>query len=260
MRIIAEIGSNWKTKDDCIKSIGAAKVAGADAVKFQTFTGRELYGPLYCGEAHLLPDIEVLSVEAALVGIEFMCTAFSPEGYRFVDHYVETHKIASSELTDENILKTVNELRKPVLLSTGGANYHEIDRARQLLKDCSVTLMFCVAEYPAKVIDFRHLADMQSHYGLMAHYGYSDHSIDVLNIPLIAKRHGCEVLEKHVNFCGYTDTPDAPHSLSGEEFSQMVRHLREDLSLKETKRSNPHKRKSVTLANGITGYYRPHGI
>ena len=257
MKVIAEIGSNWRTADDCVRSVRAAKAAGADVIKFQMFNGEDLYGPTYGGSRGLVPDLEKISEECFVHKIEFMCTAFSSRGYYQVDDFVMAHKIASSEITDENILRTVASFKKPVLLSTGGANYEEINNARRILKDCPVTLMFCVAEYPARVIDFRHLEDMQKHYGLMAHYGYSDHSTDVLNVPLMAKRMGCEVIEKHVNLTDYCDTPDAPHSISGEELSLMVRMIREDLPIKDTFRSNPHKRIAKTNGDGSTGFYRP---
>jgi sialic acid synthase SpsE len=73
----------------------------------------------------------------------------------------------------------------------------------------------------------------------------------------MAKRMGCEVIEKHVNLCGYSDTPDAPHSINGEELSLMVRMLKEELPIKDTFRGNPHKRRAKTNGDGTTGFYRP---
>jgi N-acetylneuraminate synthase len=112
--------------------------------------------------------------------------------------------------------------------------------------------MFCVAEYPAKVIDFRHLDRLKEHYGNLVNYGYSDHSTDVLNVPLAAKAHGATIIEKHVNLCGYTDTDDAPHSINGAELAIMTRALKGSLTIKETFRSNPYKRQLTPH-----GYYRP---
>jgi sialic acid synthase SpsE len=186
-----------------------------------------------------------------------MCTAFSPLKYVAINRFVERHKIASSEITDLNIVETVNSFMKPVLLSTGGATYEEIDQALGLLGNCAVTLLYCVAEYPANVIDFRHMREIRGKYGNVCKIGYSDHSTDVLNIPMMAKIHNATVIEKHVNFCGYADTPDAPTSLSGEQFAMMVKHLRNDLSIEETRRGNPHKRIKAVMPDGSTKYFRP---
>lgn len=237
MKVIAEIGSNWKTIGDCKESIQAAARCGADVVKFQFYTHREIYGASgkMKGEMPLEWLSHLYSV-AQSEGIEFMCTAFSPSGYHYVNAMVETHKIASAELTALDIIDTVNGFRKPVILSTGGANMDDIEAAVNRLSNCPVTLMFCVADYPAKIIDFRQLVRIRNHFGGRCRYGYSDHSIDVLNIPLIAKAVGCEVIEKHVNFTPYTDTPDAGHALNESEFRLMVQNLKTPAgpSLEET--------------------------
>ena len=256
MQIIAEIGSNWKTYDDCVRAIRIAKKCGADAVKFQYFTSADLYG--VSGKAvACIPNTRALSIEANAHDIEFMCTAFHPMGYVEVDPWVKRHKIASSEITDESILRAVNDLKKPVIVSTGGASFEEIDRALEILNKCPVTLLYCVVSYPARVVDFRHLYAMVGRYGSLCSYGYSDHSTDVLCIPSLSRSFGATVLEKHVNFFDYTDTPDAPHSLSKYEFALMVKHLRGESNLSETFTPNPWKRKMITLPNGTCGYFRP---
>jgi sialic acid synthase SpsE len=241
MKVIAEIGSNWKTLEDCVDSVRAAKRSGADIVKFQSFKPSELYGE---GEGEgLRPPISLIANMAQMLGIEFMCTAFSPVVYLYIDPFVSRHKIASSEITDLNILKTVAQLKKPVLVSTGGATLDEIDTALDILDGLEVTLMHCVVSYPARVVDFRHLDELKERYGSRCLYGYSDHSCDVLNIPMVARDRGAVILEKHVNFTSHTDTPDAPHSLNENEFAMMVRNLKGNLSPRETFILNPHKRK-----------------
>lgn len=255
MRVIAEVGSNWKTFEDCIESIHEAKACGADTVKFQSYTHRDLFG--VPGKTECLPNIRALAIESAISGIEFMCTGFSADEYYKIDQWVTRHKIASSEITDHNILSTVNGFRKPVLLSTGGATANEIDTAVRVLRDCAVTLLYCVVAYPARIVDFRHLEQMRETYGSSCSYGYSDHSTDVLCIPSMAKRHGSSILEKHVNFTSHDDTPDAPHSLSKEEFATMIRGLRGDVPTTETFKPNPWKRKMITLPDGTRGFFRP---
>ena len=255
MKVIAEVGSNWKTLEDCIKSIKLAKSAGADVVKFQYYTNKDLYG--VDGERECIPAMMQLNQVAKDNQIEFMCTAFSPFMYCTVNSFVTTHKIASSEITDENILKTVNGFKKPVILSTGGARTLQVANALSLLKDCPVTIMYCVVAYPARVIDFRVLEAYQEFFGRDYSYGYSDHSIDVLNIPKLAEKSGATVLEKHVNFTDHADTPDAPHSLNFHEFKLMVDHLKGATNFSETHVDNPYQRKLITLADGSQGYFRP---
>jgi N,N'-diacetyllegionaminate synthase len=157
MEVIAEVGSNFKTHDDCMRSVMAARRAGADAVKFQLFTGQDLFGPTYAGDRGCFVSVPELAKEAEFQGIEFMCTAFSPDGYRSIDPYVRRHKVASSEITDLSILEAVNSLKKPVILSTGGAGGDDIDRALNALKDVPVTILYCVVEYPARIVDFRQM-------------------------------------------------------------------------------------------------------
>lgn len=255
MKVIAEVGSNWKSTEDCLHSIRAAKLAGANVVKFQWFTNKCLYG--VDGERKNDPDMHLLWRIATQEQIELMCTAFSPEGYEMVDHFVQTHKIASSEITSVDILQKVNSFKKPVILSTGGAQTLQIAAALQELKDCPVTILYCVVDYPARVIDFRMLEFYQEIFGRDYSYGYSDHSIDVLNIPKLAEKSGATVLEKHVNFTSHTDTPDAPHSLNFHDFKLMCDHLKGATNFSDTFRPNPYQRKLITLADGSQGYFRP---
>lgn len=250
MKVIAEIGSNWKTHEDCRKSIQMAKLCGADIVKFQSFTAKDLHGVESSRE--LSPALTCLKDIADEFDIEFMCTAFSCEGYSFINPLVRRHKVASAEITAIDLLETVNSFKKPVLLSTGGATLAEIETAVAKLKDCPVTILYCVTDYPARIVDFRHLEILKEHFGGGYSYGYSDHSSDVLNIPILARKHGSVILEKHVNFTDHTDTPDAPHSLNTEEFAMMVKHLKGELSPVETLRPCPWKRVKTEH-----GYFRP---
>ena len=258
MRIIAEVGSNWHSLDDCFHSIEMAKKCGADVVKFQLFNPIEMYGEADVYVPGYSPNLNAtwispLAIKCDESEIEFMCTAFSPSGYEIVNQYVETHKIASAEITDENILRKVNSFKKPVYLSTGGAVISQIERALHLLKDCRVTIMYCVTAYPARIVDFRHLEQLREAFGNGYTYGYSDHSTDVLNIPRLAQWHNATVIEKHVNFTSHTDTDDAPHSLNAKEFALMVKKLvGDDIPLKDTFMPCTWQRRFTG-----EGYYRP---
>lgn len=234
MKVIAEIGSNWRSLNDCHESIIKAKEAGAWAVKFQLFTPNSLYGPnekFDLSQLGMTPYLHPhwiphLAKHATDLDLEFMCTAFSPREYEIVNEHVNYHKIASAELTDISILKKVNSFKKPVFLSTGGSDIHdEIRNALLYLRDCDVTIMYCVADYPAKIIDFKKLKQMQYEFGDGYDYGYSDHSLDLLNIPRLAKEAEATVLEKHVRLSNILDTPDASHSCTFDELKLMIDHL-----------------------------------
>ncbi len=119
--IICEIGSNWQTLDHALESIAVAKSCGADAVKFQLFSPSALYGHCDGIDAYSLPldYLPILKLKADQEGIEFMCTAFSPELVLAVDPFVEVHKVASSDACWPQLLEAVANTHKPVLLSTG---------------------------------------------------------------------------------------------------------------------------------------------
>lgn len=231
-KIIAEIGSNWSSFEDCKNSIALAEKCGADAVKFQLFDYDALYGHGTFRNLTTLPSphmphdwIPKLSEKAKACGIEFMCTAFSPELIDVVDPYVETHKVASSDLNHIRMLEKLREIGKPVILSTGASHIADIQIALEVLRNTPVTIMYCVAAYPARLINFRRLDTLRETFGDEYAYGYSDHSIDIACIPIEAIRHSATVLEKHVNLVGATG-PDSPHSLNMDEFKAMVTAIR----------------------------------
>jgi N,N'-diacetyllegionaminate synthase len=237
--IIAEVGSNWKSFDDCKHSISMAKQCGADAVKFQAFDFKSLYG---------MPLIEVISTRSAeefptqfetrgpgalpinwlpklkekadACGIEFMCSAFSPELVEAVDPFVNVHKVASAELTHVRILEKLRTLGKPVILSTGASGIQDIQNALKALGSTPVILMYCVSAYPAQEVMLETIEKLKAQFNLLV--GYSDHSSDVLHIPVESvRKYGACVLEKHFTAFDF-DTPDRPHSLMVDQFKRMV--------------------------------------
>ncbi len=248
--IVAEVGSNWHTYDDCKESIDLAAACGASAAKFQLFSGRELYGPNASPVTHELPGewLEKLAARCKLRGIEFMCTAFSPEVVRLVNQYVNIHKVASSDLTDPLMLEAVKSTGKPVLLSTGASSWGDISIAllghkelawKGFPKDQAVVL-YCNAAYPSTQHNLFMMDELKK---LGFPVGLSDHSLDSVYCPLSAVKHfGAVVIEKHFKLRSENDTlkasmgdefstlgmntPDAPHSLDPGAFKLMVDHIR----------------------------------
>jgi N,N'-diacetyllegionaminate synthase len=224
--IIAEVGSNWTNFNEAKDSISFAKQCGADAVKFQVFTEKDLFGPGIRGSwfdensTQLPLDwLPKLKDKADACGIELMCSAFSPELYDAVDPYVKVHKIASSELTYPQLLQKVKSLGKPIILSTGASCNGDVALALQELRGVKVVLLYCSSAYPSREFNLFHLDALKRNFNVPV--GFSDHSLDVYYPALSAVEHfGAVVIEKHVNFAG-VDSADSPHSLSHSEFKRL---------------------------------------
>jgi N-acetylneuraminate synthase len=216
--VIAEIGSNWNTLDDCLFSIAAVKRAGASAVKFQLYTHKEMYGVGGTMPGELPRDwVPKMAAEAQEVGIDFLCSAFSADGVKFLDPYVKYHKVASSEISDLSILAAIMETGKRPILSTGSAQMHEIQVACSYFSN--PILLYCCAEYPARHVDLRWVRHLESLF--RCECGFSDHTDHIFGLALEALRQGVPYYEKHVTCFPDLDTPDAKHSITDLE----LRHL-----------------------------------
>jgi len=255
MYVIADIGSNWFTKQDCLEGIIGAKRAGADCVKFQLFDHKALYG-YEDDESKLvsLPSdwIKPLARYAKSLNISFMCSAFSAELLDVVDPHVERHKVASSDLLNPELLTAIAKTHKPVILSCGGHNLPEIRMALTFFRDyhpSEIALMYCVSEYPSYEHDIDNLMRMSSELPFEGELGYSDHSKDVFCAPCYAAMLGATVLEKHLT-CLKTNkiTPDKRHSLTVDQFYRMCLKVKSPevfMTPKERDMKHQHKRMAV---------------
>lgn len=238
--IIAEIGSNCFVSDDdnknfdnAARQIEAAKKAGADAVKFQYFTAEELWGPDCSNEPFAIKQrkyempkewLPRLAKECETVGIDFLCTAFSEQGYEDVNPYVKMHKVASPEAVSQALVDVVERLGKKYMYSMGcitPSNYATTDFDR-------VIPMHCVSRYPADMLDYD-LASLVR----MGHYtdwGLSDHTHGS-ELACISRSLGARVFEKHVDFvCDVPEVyklPDFRVSSSKCNFKIYVEDIRE---------------------------------
>lgn len=237
MKVIAEVGSNWYNLDQVLFSIRSAKAYGADAVKFQLFDEKSLYG--VGTKSELTPSngieynfelpvewLKQMKEEADHYGIELMCSAFSPELADKINPYVSTHKIASSEMNHVRLLEKINSFKKPVLLSCAAVVEHEIWESLKRLPDCDVTLMYCIGAYPAKHTLLSNIGLLRDTFKKKV--GFSDHSLEVFMNPIGAQLAGAEVIEKHVNFYDF-ESPDSEHSLSGVELKLMCQAIKGDV-------------------------------
>lgn len=249
--IIAEVGSNWSTFQDCIHSITMAKACGADAVKFQLYNHRALYGwdalPsgmaadgsfVFTEPAGSMPVewLPKLKEHADAVGIEFMCSAFSPELVEAVNPYVNCHKVASAEISHVRLLEKLKQFSKPVILSTGASGDGDISMALEVLGATPCALLYCVAGYPSKSHRLEHIDLLRSRFNRLV--GLSDHSLDVFTAPAEAIfQHRAAILEKHFNAIEGLRSPDSEHSLNVDEFKQMVQRCRNNVVIESRQTS-----------------------
>lgn len=252
--IIAEAGSNWKVGSPAqdLKMakalIDAAKEAGADAVKFQTYRAETVYVPNAGSSDYLAKNgirrsiteifrdlampyamIPKLAAHAKKRRIEFMSSAFSETDFKAVDPYVLRHKIASYEISHPRLLTLAAKSGKPLILSTGACAYKDIDWAVDFFKRSggrSISLMQCTAKYPApfSALNLRVIPEMLRRYRVPV--GLSDHSMDPVVGPLTAVALGATLLEKHFTMDRKLRGPDHAFAVTPQELKKMVFSVR----------------------------------
>jgi N-acetylneuraminate synthase len=248
---VAEISANHRQDfDEAVKLIHAAKKAGADAVKLQTYTpdtltidcqseyfchsegslweNRSLY-ELY-RSAHMpwewQPRLKQVAEE---IGIGFFSTAYDPSSVDFLETMaVPAYKIASFELIDLPLVKRVAETGKPLFLSTGMASLTEIEDAVRVANDAGadrIVLLKCTSAYPAQAdhMNLRTLRHMADHFDLPC--GLSDHTLGH-ECAIAAVALGAVMVEKHFTLSRQSDSADSGFSTEPEEFKDLVNGIR----------------------------------
>ena len=245
--IIAEAGVNHNGTLETAKALVAeAAKAGADAVKFQTFSADALvlknaekaeYQKRTSGalesQYEMLKrlelshsDHEILFEECRRHGIQFCSTAFDFESIYFLHSLnIPFMKVPSGEITNLPYLRMINACRRPVILSTGMATVDEVSGALDVFTDCDVTLLHCTTEYPCPVesVNLRAMLAMKERFGRPV--GYSDHTSG-LEIPVAAVALGAQVIEKHFTLSRSMEGPDHKASLEPNELKEMVKAIR----------------------------------
>lgn len=253
--IIAEAGVNHNGCPDLAKQlVRAAKDAGADAVKFQTFRTENLvasyteqadYQSRNIGkkesQAEMLRRLELsyddfkeLYHYCKEIGILFLSTAFDLESIDFLAGLdMEIWKIPSGEITNLPYLEKIAGLGKPMILSTGMAEMEEVEVAVNVLREKSIqsgyqpeiTVLHCTTEYPTPDEDVNLSAMKSLKQRLSLPVGYSDHTEGSL-VPVMAVAMGAEVIEKHFTLDKTMEGPDHKASLNSEELKEMVDKIR----------------------------------
>jgi len=250
--IIAEAGVNHNG-DICLaeRLVDAAAVSGADLVKFQTFSAKRL-ATLGAPKAEyqsrltdrtqsqyeMLRQLELteamhkhLIAYCSSRGIDFFSTGFDVDSVNYLASLgAERFKIPSGEITNLPYLRHVGGFGKPIILSTGMATLGEIEAALTALEDAGtsrgrITVLHCNTEYPTPMADvnLRAMCSIREAFGVAV--GYSDHTAGI-EVPVAAVALGATVVEKHLTLDRNSPGPDHKASLEPDEFSAMVRAIR----------------------------------
>lgn len=249
--IIAEISANHnQSYHQAVSLIRAAKHAGADAVKLQTYTpdtitidcdneyfhigkeslweGKNLY-QLY-SEAYTPWEWQSKLKEVAeTIGLTLFSTPFDRTAVDFLEELeVPAYKIASFELTDLPLIKYIAETGKPIIMSTGMATMQEIKEALNAIRETGnrqVALLKCTSAYPApfEEMNLKTIPDLKRKFKIPV--GLSDHSLGGV-IPVAAVSIGACIVEKHFTLSRSDPSPDSAFSMEALEFSEMVNAIR----------------------------------
>jgi len=249
--VIAEAGVNHNGDIAMAMQLcDAAKSAGADAVKFQTFLAEDLvvrgaptaeYQARQTGEQDqflMLQRLELSQVQherimahCDAIGIEFFSTPFSVNAVDMLVWLgVKRLKLSSGELTHRALVEHAAATQLPLLMSTGMGTMDEISEALSWAKGArghlrDVIVLHCTSAYPApdETLNLRAMLSMAR--DLNVSVGYSDHSLGI-DAPLAATALGASVIEKHLTLDRQLPGPDHSASLEPHEFAGMVQGIR----------------------------------
>lgn len=249
--IVAELSANHQQQfSEAVKLVEAAKEAGADAVKLQTYTpdtitidcrnkyfrigkgtiweGRylyELYSKAYT-PWDWQPKLKKIAME---MGLSLFSAPFDRTAVDFLEEMdVPAYKVASFELLDIPLIEYIAAKGKPMIISTGMATMDEISEAVKAARSVGasqVALLKCTSAYPAAPADMnlRAIPDMARKFKVPV--GLSDHTLGIA-VPVAAVALGACIIEKHFTLSRSIPGPDSAFSLEPHEFRAMVDAIR----------------------------------
>ncbi len=271
--IIAEAGVNHNgSYETACHLVDAAKEAGADCIKFQTFKAENLvshnarkaeYQVRETGDSSqqdMLKKLELsfedfsrLKAYCDEVGIQFLSTPFDFDSIAFLNSIdMPFWKIPSGEVTNLPYLLALARTGKPVVMSTGMCEITEIEAALKVLKENGtreIRLLHCNTEYPTPFEDVNLKAMQTMRDAFHLEVGYSDHTKGI-EIPIAAVALGATIIEKHFTLDHHMEGPDHKASLEPDELKAMVtaiRHLEKAMGT-GNKTPSPSEKKNITVA------------
>lgn len=241
---IAELSANHQGSIEIAEAtIQAAKFAGADAVKLQTFIPDQMVGPkdfvirdgkwkgknlleLYQKTHTPREWHERLFDKIHEYGMKALSTPFHPDDVEFLESIgCARYKIASFEINYHDLLVSIALTGKPIILSTGMASLHEISQAFHVITavnpECDLTILKCTSAYPSLPSDANLAAMKHIHAVLNCKVGVSDHTITD-DVAIAATMLGASIIEKHFTLSRKNGGEDADFSVHPEEFMNMV--------------------------------------
>ncbi len=282
--IVAELSANHGgSLNTAIQTVKAAKKAGADAIKLQTYTpdtmtincnskdfivtggsiwdGRTFYD-LYMEAYTPWEWHQELFRVAKEEGIICFSTPFDKTAVDYLEKLDNPiYKIASFEITDIPLIKYIASMGKPVMLSTGIANEEDIQLAIKTIKNEGVkeiALLKCTSSYPAPLdqANLLMIQDFKKKFDVVP--GLSDHTLGKI-APIVATTLGAKIIEKHFIIDKKIGGPDASFSLNVDEFSKMVKAVRQaeltigkiDYSLSEKQKSSRAYSRSLYIVKDV---------
>jgi N,N'-diacetyllegionaminate synthase len=274
--VIAEAGVNHNGDPELAKRlIDAAAHAGADLVKFQTFSADRLVTASAAKADYQTRTTDAAEPQHAMIrrlelsrpvhetliahcrerGIGFFSTAFDiPSLDLLAELGLDRFKIPSGEITNLPYLRHVGGFGKPLILSTGMATLGEIEAAIDVLETAGtprerITVLHCNTAYPTPMqdVNLRAMLAIRDAFGVAV--GYSDHTAGI-EVPIAAVALGATVIEKHLTLDRNLPGPDHKASLEPDEFAAMVRAVRNiELALGDgIKRPSPSEAKNKPIA------------
>lgn len=274
VKVIAEAGVNHNgSMELALKLVDAAKDAGADYIKFQTFKAEKLVSK-YAGAADYqkenlkadvnqlemlkklslsYEDFKTLKEYAAKKGIGFISTPFDLDSIEFLKELdMDFYKLPSGAVTNLPYLEAVAKTGKPIVMSTGMSDLEEVREALTVLQDKGakdITILQCNTEYPTPFEDVNLKAMNTMKEEFCYPVGYSDHTKGI-EISLAAVAMGATVIEKHFTLDRTLPGPDHVASLEPDELKQMISSIRNIEKAIGTgiKEPSPSEKKNIAAA------------
>ena len=234
--VIAEIGINHRGSVEVAKElIDSAVKAGVDAVKFQTYLTEQRIPKQNNELFKILKDLELpfeafkeLKEYANQYNVDFFSTPFDTESVEYLESIgTDLYKIASFDVVNHKLLKDVAKTGKPVILSVGMSNLHEIKEAYKILSTGTknLAILHCISSYPTDEKDARlsNIYSLQKEFDCLI--GQSDHTNEIF-VPLCAVAAGAQIIEKHYKVDDDFDCIDAPVSITENQMKKLVEETR----------------------------------